>query len=758
MAVQQVEAPRLQRLLSVGAVAFLAVSAALAFSRVFTASEVRGPLLMSALSSVALAALLQRRNLLLATVVSAAGLVFAVTWVVFPETTYYGLPTFHTYDSILRAIARVGHQARVEVAPTLPLNPLVMGAITAVWTASFSAHALSIRSGSPFLATLPPAALLAFAGMVLEDGPRPGYALLFLLAVLSVLFVDGLQRVRQWGPLRPFSRAGGRRLASTTATRGARRVTVLAIAVALFLPGVLPGFRGDPIIDISSATTGFSSVNPLVSVAASLSRDDPVELFTVRTNPAGRRAYWRLLALDRFDGEVWDAEEMSAASGQVLDNGGQLSPSPEEGALPLEQGVTITGLRSSPWLPVAFDPVSVLVPGAIRYDPDLDMVVTLEGLDEGLQYTASSALPAPAPQDLDVTVSWSEVDLARYTDLPGETPQQILDLAQSLTDDQPTAFREVISVLDFFRFRGGFEYDETVDLSSDANAMLRFLEDRRGFCQQFAGTMAVLLRAAGIPARVAVGFTPGDFGDDGLFHVTTQDAHAWVEVLFPGHGWLAFEPTPSRSNPTAARYQFIPQPDELPAYCAAQGCPPAIAGQTQFGGVVQGNDPRAGARNLDPDTNFDAFPVIPRTSESDPFPVWSLAVGVGALLLLLLVLVPVVKGASRRIRVRRAREPREVVLAAYRAFEGEAADLGLARARGETLWEHRIRLSQRVDFSDGHLDRLTGITGRAAYSTRPVNELLAREAVDASRVAVKDLRAAVPLPRRILGRYRLRRE
>src|SRR5665809_113398 len=71
-------------------------------------------------------------------------------------------------------------------------------------------------------------------------------------------------------------------------------------------------------------------------------------------------------------------------------------------------------------------------------------------------------------------------------------------------------------------------------------------EDERGYCQQFSGTMALMLRMLGIPARVAAGFSPGSYNrDTGEFRVRDLDAHSWVEVYFTGIGWVPFDPTPT---------------------------------------------------------------------------------------------------------------------------------------------------------------------------------------------------------------------
>jgi hypothetical protein len=71
-------------------------------------------------------------------------------------------------------------------------------------------------------------------------------------------------------------------------------------------------------------------------------------------------------------------------------------------------------------------------------------------------------------------------------------------------------------------------------------------DDKRGYCQQFSGAMALLLRMNGIPARVATGFSPGALNQEtGRYEVRDFDAHSWVEVWFTGIGWVPFDPTPS---------------------------------------------------------------------------------------------------------------------------------------------------------------------------------------------------------------------
>jgi transglutaminase-like putative cysteine protease len=117
--------------------------------------------------------------------------------------------------------------------------------------------------------------------------------------------------------------------------------------------------------------------------------------------------------------------------------------------------------------------------------------------------------------------------------------------ALELTRDQPTAYDAVKSVE--LWLQENFTYSERVP--THPIPLMGFLEeDQRGYCQQFSGAMALMLRMAGIPARVAGGFSPGSFNKDTKeYRVRDLDAHSWVEVWFTGIGWVPFDPTPARS-------------------------------------------------------------------------------------------------------------------------------------------------------------------------------------------------------------------
>jgi len=110
--------------------------------------------------------------------------------------------------------------------------------------------------------------------------------------------------------------------------------------------------------------------------------------------------------------------------------------------------------------------------------------------------------------------------------------------------------------------RTEFEYSLDIQEGHGNSEIEGFLERRVGYCEQFAGTYAAMLRTIGIPTRVAVGFTSGSADGQGNYSVLGRNAHAWPEVWFDDIGWVPFEPTPGRGAPNAQEYTGIaPQQD-----------------------------------------------------------------------------------------------------------------------------------------------------------------------------------------------------
>jgi hypothetical protein len=123
--------------------------------------------------------------------------------------------------------------------------------------------------------------------------------------------------------------------------------------------------------------------------------------------------------------------------------------------------------------------------------------------------------------------------------------ERMYDQALSLTAGEENAYDAVKAVETWLQ--ENFRYAERVP-TRPIPLMGFMYEDERGYCQQFSGAMALMLRMSGIPARVAAGFSPGSYNKDTReYRVRDLDAHSWVEVWFTGIGWVPFDPTPARS-------------------------------------------------------------------------------------------------------------------------------------------------------------------------------------------------------------------
>ncbi len=296
-----------------------------------------------------------------------------------------------------------------------------------------------------------------------------------------------------------------------------------------------------------------------------------------------RGLYWRATTLDQFDSDRW------------LENPTPLSTGPAVGRLPndpllptrslnrrtwIRQDVEIVALRDT-HIVAAAQPVALDAPslgGVFRLSDGL--VRVYNGLRRGQGYTVYSYAPRPGPAELAVLDADYPPALDRFLDIgrtrvdefgvPGRDrlvdslfaderyialwPYEAMwEQAQRLRADARTPYGAVVAIETWLRSTGGFAYDETPPTTDGLPPLAQFVADgKRGYCQHFAGAMALMLRMLGIPTRVAAGFTSGTY-EDGGWTVTDHNAHAWVEVWFPGYGWLPFDPTPGRGS-LAARY------------------------------------------------------------------------------------------------------------------------------------------------------------------------------------------------------------
>jgi Transglutaminase-like superfamily len=128
--------------------------------------------------------------------------------------------------------------------------------------------------------------------------------------------------------------------------------------------------------------------------------------------------------------------------------------------------------------------------------------------------------------------------------------EPLYDTALQVVGRPQNPYAAVVALEAWFRQGGDFEYEENPPASRGIPPLVAFVTDHKsGYCQHFAGAMALMLRYLGIPARVGAGFATGRFdAEDREWTVADTNAHTWVEAWFAGYGWLPFDPTPGRGR------------------------------------------------------------------------------------------------------------------------------------------------------------------------------------------------------------------
>ena len=244
--------------------------------------------------------------------------------------------------------------------------------------------------------------------------------------------------------------------------------------------------------------------------------------------------YWRTGSYDRYTGDGW-------LRASALPDEGEFRPA-EGPTERVDQTVSIEA--DSAAMPAAWRPFEV--ESETIDDSDIDTGATLQPerlLDGEDSYSVSSSVPDASEAEL--RTAGTEYPAAieeTYTQLPSDTPDRLGEATDELVADADDPHEAAVTIERYLRETK--EYSLDVD-RPDGNIADSFLfEMDAGYCTYFATTMVTMLRSQDIPARMAVGYSTGQRIDEDTWVVRGTNAHAWVEVYFPEHGWIAFEPTP----------------------------------------------------------------------------------------------------------------------------------------------------------------------------------------------------------------------
>ncbi|MBN1811142.1 MAG: hypothetical protein JXA14_04830 [Anaerolineae bacterium] len=256
-------------------------------------------------------------------------------------------------------------------------------------------------------------------------------------------------------------------------------------------------------------------------------------------------SYWRSHAFDRYDGRHWaqssrDLTPIESASSYYFRF---IYPFPPGDYFvqtyyivqPMPNLVYTGGKPTDMIFPA--DRVSMDFTGGIRAPQALqpDMAYSVWSIRQNFDPEALRAAGTDYPTDV--------VDT--YLQLPDTVSERTRELARGLTRDAPTAYDKAVALRDYLREM--YPYNPfPPPQARDADAVDQFLfVDKEGVCEHYASAMVVMLRSLGVPSRLAAGYGSGTHNPiTGFYEVRAKDAHAWVEVYFPEHGWVPFDPTP----------------------------------------------------------------------------------------------------------------------------------------------------------------------------------------------------------------------
>lgn len=729
-----------RELVTLAATICVLIAACLPLARVFVGLEFLRPVLAAVVLSVGLSWGARRLGAgpVIALLVTIAG------WVVFVSTAFLGdtlvagiLPSAETFRAGASLWARGIQLVQLRPAPTFAEAGLLLLTVTGVWAIAHAVEGAVFRLRAPLQASALALILWTVPLALAPPGGRAWqWAVPFLGSVALLLLSFVGSDIARYAGADPSTRA----VLYPTGTV----VAAVAIITGVFAATMLPGFGDKPWYQMRGMGGGTTlTTNPIVDIRARLVAGNTGPVLRVSTP---RPLYLRVTSLDSYS-----ANEEWTNSG--------IQGSPMTGPVPLDVPV---GSRETVGLSVTVEnlPKAVLVPApyqvtqvdgevseSFQYDRR-NATLTLDTgstLTAGDRYGVVASIPAPTVEEL---ASVSDVlPNPAYTQLPDNVPGAVAELAQSIVDEAgaQTPFDQALAIQTELR---SWKYSTEPPQGHGARAMEQFLESRTGYCEQYAGTMAVMLRTLGIPARVAVGYTPGELeqpdanGRSDTYVITNANAHAWVEVLFPNMGWIAFEPTPRDDGNV-----LVP---------TATNLAPERTVRQRAGEQGEATAPV-------PEERLPRTPADQQTEEATPAPVPGEAGSGGGsttglpwgVLLSLLGAAAVIGGVAYT----RRRDPHELVpsdqvLRARERVERIGRGFGVVPTRSDTDLEYLSRVAAvRGGEAHGAARRLAEAVASARYSpTMPARAV--DDATAAADSLVQMLLSDLSTPRRLWAKVR----
>jgi transglutaminase-like putative cysteine protease len=461
----------------------------------------------------------------------------------------------------LRALSSLlnagGNAIASAVPPAQPVPGLVAILLLVCLGLALLIDALAVSFHRAVLVGLPVLATVLVPSTRLPGGLSWLAFSIAVIGYLTLLNAEGQVKLQRWGQLAaaPIRQGAGDKpdVRGSTGTHQplAARITMTSLVVALILPVFIPTFPG--LLHEGSGGGGGAdgnySLSTDVDLRDSLSNSDEIPLLAYSTSaPAADVAneYLGMSVLDYFDGNRWSASGTKASTTGIADSAkgvpGLTLPGVKQN--PIVTKVTVVGNFAFSTIPTPYATNKISGIANTRSDPNT-LGYSIDGLTDsqlGLQYQSTSTEVVPTIAEMQDSPAVGPAETAQFLELPADLPAQVDAVAEQVTAGDTTPYSKAVALQNYFL--KNFTYSLSVPVGDSNSAIVNFLDDKIGFCQQFSATMATMARLLGIPAVVEVGFTPGARQANGTYLVTSHDAHAWPMLYFSGIGWVRFEPTP----------------------------------------------------------------------------------------------------------------------------------------------------------------------------------------------------------------------
>lgn len=659
-----------------------------------------------------------------------AATLFELIALLFYRPTMRGgiLPSGETIELLRIDLRLVWSQFPTAVAPVPSEGAFLLAAVVGIGLVAILADAFAFRAYGRAEAIVPGGVLFVFTAALGTDRYRIGVAAAWFAAALVVVAV--LRALHGGGS---ESWLGRRRRAVGAALPATAMCALVAALGAAVVGPLLPGAGAEPLLETRQTQSDVTEVlSPLVDIRSRLVNRANTEMFTVSAS-AGR--YWRATGLTEFDGTTWQLPERS-----LDDADGRLNDRRDDAEI-VQQQITISRLGGE-LLPVAFTPIEVAQSDLLWLAETDTLILDDARLAPGMTFNVESDISVPSPDALRSTSASNAP--GDFLSLPSGIPDEAVQLAVEVTAGQPTDYDRARALQDWFQTE--FEYSLEVQRGHSDDAISAFLRARIGYCEQFAGTFAVMARSLGLPARVAVGFTQGELRADGRFHVLGKHAHAWPEVWFDGVGWVLFEPTPGRGAPGSESVTGRPAEQDSSPTETGTGEPQVPAPTTTAAAVTPTTERDPTARPTPTPTTQPPVTLADTDGGGGgPFG-WILlaAMAVGAWAVGMPWLV-------RRI-TRTGSTPTEQVISAWHGTVGALELAGASPPGGATPVEYARRVEHELAVDHRSLVELARFVTRAIYSPSGVGEPAALRAAVLRTHLDRSSRELMPWYRRAWAR------